>query len=91
MLLNVTYSDIVGKVIIKQYEEVITMSYEEILKCLKTAKPGKECRALHKELKKFGDGLAFMYRYPKSTIILSIISAIIGTLALCISAVRLFL
>ena len=38
--------------------------YVDLLKRLKTVKPGKECRAIHKELRKYVDGMFFHDRYP---------------------------
>ena len=39
-------------------------THKEILEQLKYAKPGKECRELHRKLRKYGDGLCFRDRYP---------------------------
>ena len=62
------------------------MTHREIFERLKTAKPGKECRALHKELKKYGDGVSFMYRYPYvfhlPAVVMSIVAIIISVVQL---------
>lgn len=40
------------------------LSYEDLLDVLKSARPGKEARMLHHELRKHGSGLSFTDRYP---------------------------
>lgn len=37
---------------------------EELYERLKTAKPGKEMREIHKRLRKYGDGIFIWDRYP---------------------------
>lgn len=40
-------------------------TYEEIMRDVSEATPGKECRKLHKELKEnYRDGLPLFMRYP---------------------------
>lgn len=50
-----------GKTIKNRYSK---MTHAELLKALSTAKPGREARLIHRELKKYGDGLFFWDRYP---------------------------
>lgn len=40
------------------------MTHSELIKALSTAKPGREARLIHRELKKYGDGLVFWDRHP---------------------------
>lgn len=56
-------------------------SYRELLERMKTAKPGRECRELHRKLRKYGRGLFFTDRYPNFSIWLSAIAAVISLLA----------
>lgn len=51
-------------------------TYEEILNDLQTSKYGKECRKLHKELKKLNrkNGLPLSMRYPYLPLVISIIA-----------------
>ena len=62
-------------------------SYEEICDDLRNAKPGKEARKLHRELKHYGDRIDFLDRYPYLLLILSVLSAV----ALSITAIGLVL
>lgn len=39
-------------------------TYEEICDDLSRARPGKEARKLHKELRQYGDGVRLIDRYP---------------------------
>lgn len=50
-------------------------NYRELLERMKTAKPGKECRDLHKKLRKYGRGMFFADRYPYFSILLSGVAA----------------
>lgn len=54
----------------------MTRTYEEILTDLQTAKYGKECRKLHRELKELDrkNGLPFSMRYPYLPLVISIIA-----------------
>ena len=49
-------------------EKEVTTDYmtelEELYERLKTAKPGKEMREIHKRLRKYGDGIFIWDRYP---------------------------
>lgn len=38
--------------------------YRQLLDALQTAKPGKEMRELHRKVKKYGDRVPFILRYP---------------------------
>lgn len=51
-------------------------TYKEILNDLQTAKRGKECRKLHKELKRLDrkNGLPLSMRYPNFPLVISIIA-----------------
>lgn len=40
------------------------MTHAELLRAANTEKPGKEARLIHKELKKYGNGLLFRDRHP---------------------------
>lgn len=53
-------------------------NYRKLLIRLRTATPGKECRKLHKELKKYGDGLLFTDRYPNCSLYVSLAAFIIS-------------
>lgn len=55
----------------------IARTYEEICEDLRTAKPGKQARELHKELKAYGDGLSLADRYPNIIWIPAIIAVVI--------------
>lgn len=57
-------------------------TYEEICKDLKTAKPGKECRKLHKELHDYGDGAPVYLRYPNVPVVISLSSLLLVLLKL---------
>lgn len=52
-------------------------SYFELCEALQKAAYGKECRALHKEFKKYGSGLPLFMRYPSFPLIISIISLVL--------------
>lgn len=55
-------------------------------KRLDNAKPGKEAREIHKQLKKYGDGVPLFYRYPwlpyVPALVMSITSLIISIVQL---------
>ena len=53
-------------------------AYKEICRDLQNAKPGKEARKLHKELKAYGDGMAFTDRYPLFFPVISIFMAMMS-------------
>lgn len=58
------------------------MEYEELLERLAKATTPKELRAIHKELRKFGDGIPFHSRYPDFAYYLSWIAFGVGILGL---------
>lgn len=66
--------------------EIDTKKLSELYERLNKARPGKEAREIHKELKKFGDGVPFFYRYPTLPYVPSLVMSIT---ALIISIVRL--
>lgn len=53
-------------------------TYKEICGDLQNAKPGKEARKLHKELKAYGDGMVFTDRYPLFFPVISIFVAMMS-------------
>lgn len=48
----------------KTQEEYEKMSFWELMEEYQTAPKGKECRKIHKAMKKYGDGILFIDRYP---------------------------
>ena len=69
--------------------EIDTKKLHELYERLATAQPGKEARELHKELKKFGDGVPFFYRYPNFPLIISIIALLVSLTKLFLSGMTL--
>lgn len=65
------------------------LTYPELLRASDNITPGKDARELHKELKKYGDGLFFLDRYPAMTKV-GIYIAIIGSATLFLPLLRLF-
>lgn len=58
-------------------------TYEEIMRDVSEATPGKECRKLHKELKEnYRDGLPLFMRYPNLPQIVSAAALIVSIPAL---------
>lgn len=51
-------------------------NYAELLEQLRTADSPKELRKLHKELRRYGDGIPFHSRYPNFSFGLSIVALI---------------
>lgn len=51
--------------------------YKEIMADVKTAKPGKECRKLNKELRAYKDRLPLFMRYPNIDVIIWVVAIII--------------
>lgn len=68
-------------------QQVIEESYRELLERMKTVKPGKDCRELHKKLKKYGDGMFFMDRYPNFTLWLSVVALVLAILVFILRVV----
>lgn len=65
-------------------------TYVEIFEDIERAKYGKECRILHKELKKAGYGSLPMYmRYPNLPDIISCIALVVAIVMSAISILRL--
>lgn len=56
-------------------------TYRDLLEQLKTARTGKECRELHRKLRRFGDGIALMDRYPYLPLAVSIVAFVISVVA----------
>ena len=56
--------------------------YTELLYRMRTAneKDAKESRLIHKELRKYGDGLPFYQRYPSFPFVISIVSFVISVI-----------
>ncbi|MBE5877087.1 MAG: hypothetical protein E7290_09420 [Lachnospiraceae bacterium] len=66
----------------KNYED---MTYLELCEAMQTAPYGKECRKIHKVLKKnFGDGLFFYQRYPMFPFALMAIAIVVSIIAICL-------
>lgn len=58
------------------------MTYDELLKKIPETQEGKEARILHRALKKHGDGLHIMYRYPNFPIYFSLFSGVFSAVTL---------
>lgn len=57
--------------------------YEDIMRDVSEATPGKKCRKLHKELKEnYKDGLPLFMRYPDLPQIVSVVALIVTIFAL---------
>lgn len=69
---------------LKQGEDMRT--YAEIMTDVQKAKDGHECRKLHNELKKYGDGLPLFMRYPRLPLWSSVITLIISIIAVVLLA-----
>lgn len=63
------------------------MSYEELLREIPKASQGEEARMIHRALKKYGDGLHMMYRYPNFPIYFSLFSGAFAAVAVFIAFV----
>lgn len=63
-------------------------TYSEICKDLQTATSPKEFRKLHKELKEYGSGIDFVYRYPNFPIVISLIKGVIVLVAIVLAWAR---
>ena len=57
-------------------------TYAEILAQMKRARSGKECRTLHRKLKKYGSGLCFRDRYPNFDLMMSAIALAVSVAVL---------
>ena len=53
-------------------------TYAELLDQMKRARTGKECRTLHRKLKKYGDGISFRDRYPNFYLTVSAIALLVS-------------
>lgn len=53
-------------------------TYKELLEQMKNARPGKECRVLHRKLRKYGTGLCFRDRYPNFDLAVAIIALVVS-------------
>lgn len=60
----------------------------QLMKQLKTVKPGKEARELHKKLKPYGHGLFLHDRYPNLPIVSSIISLLLVLVSIFLHDIR---
>lgn len=69
--------------------EIDTKKLSELYERLHKAEPGKEAREIHKELKKFGDGIPLFYRYPLVSYVPSLVMSIAALIISIISIVRL--
>lgn len=63
----------------KTQEEYNAMSHRELWDAMQTA-GSYEMRKIHKALKKYKDGVPFMYRYPDFPIHFSVIALIVAVL-----------
>ena len=70
----------------KKSLELQGLTQRELWERLSVAKAGEEARAIHKELKKYGDSVPFSVRYPNFYIVMSVIS-LIGAIAVLIKQV----
>lgn len=62
--------------------------YKDLLNQMRYAKPGKECRALHKKLKKYGSGMFILDRYPNLPIWIAIIACAVAVLAFAVRVIQ---
>lgn len=60
----------------KTQSEYSSMTKYELCEAMQTANR-HEMRMIHKALKKYGDGVPFMYRYPDFPIYLALVSVLI--------------
>lgn len=68
-------------------DKYYSMSYEELLREIPKIKEGKEARMLHRALRKYGDGLSLMYRYPNFPIYFSLFSGAFSAVTVFIAFV----
>ena len=61
---------------VKPYEEMTRWELWDAMQIAGEMKDGRNMRRIHKCLKKYNDGVPFMYRYPYFPIILSIVALI---------------
>lgn len=61
----------------KPYEEMTQCELWDAMQDIGSLRDGKKMRELHKCLKKFNDGVPFIYRYPYLSIVLSIATLIV--------------
>lgn len=61
--------------------------YEALLNRLQNCNSAREARAIHKELRKYGDGLLLYSRYPNLPIWVSTVAIIFATVCLVIKIV----
>ena len=53
-------------------------TYRNLLEQMKTVRPGKECRDLHRKLRKYGTGLCFRDRYPNFDLSVAVIALVVS-------------
>ena len=57
-----------------------SLSYTDLLDLIKNAAPGSESRELHRELKRYSDGLPLLRRYPMLLLMISAVTSAITAL-----------
>lgn len=67
-----------------------SMTYRELMRAAGVTKPGKEARLIHKELRKYGDGLLFWDRYPLLIQILVILFDVAVSVSCVLATLNLF-
>ena len=61
----------------KPYEEMTQCELWDAMQDAGSLRDGKKMRKLHKCLKKYNDGVPFIYRYPYLSIVLSFVALIV--------------